>query len=215
MWYSAYLSFSHDKMCLIQVSGLLYKNGTPNNSDTIHQPNVKYLSLGGFKKIGQYRYAVQLSSKSKKDERKHLLHAREKAACLCVAEKEQAQLNGEDFSVTRQKDTKYTVKLEGNLPSKSLPYHTIQSQMKRNNLSGKTIQSTENIEPLIVEYCQRWAQIGYSLTKDQVVTLAEDLIDKTEYFNCLKNCKKKNINVSAQQLIAVEDGWVTDGIGTS
>jgi hypothetical protein len=153
-----------------------------------------------------------ITSKSKKDDRKRLLIAREKAACLCAAEKERAKLNGEDVSVARLKDIIYTVQLEENLPRNSIPYETIRSRIKRNNLSGKTSQSTpplEKVEPLIVEYCQRCAQIGYPLTKDQVITLAEDLIDKTEYFDSLKNCKEqKKITVTAT--IDSSRGWLGD-----
>ena len=72
---------------------------------------------------------------------------------------------------------------EFELPCGSLRFATIKKRVERNNLTGFAHQKTSplhSIEPLIVDYCIRLANMGAPLLGEQVMSLADSLIIGTE-----------------------------------
>ena len=71
---------------------------------------------------------------------------------------------------------------------------TVISRVDRNNISAFAPQSVSplsQVEPVLVDYCIRLAKMGSSLAKDQVIHLAESLIEGTPYRTELYNFKKE------------------------
>ena len=76
----------------------------------------------------------------------------------------------------------------------SLKLKTIEARVGRNNLTGIAHQRTSplsTIEPIIVEYCLRLANMGAPLSGDQVICLADSLISGTKIQESLIEFKKK------------------------
>ena len=70
-----------------------------------------------------------------------------------------------------------------NLPSSKLNLHTITSRVKRNNIAGTTPQSLSplmEIEPVIISYCTKLADMGSPLDRTQLLLLANSLIKGTD-----------------------------------
>jgi hypothetical protein len=71
----------------------------------------------------------------------------------------------------------------GLLPG-TLNIGTVRNRVFRGNVTGEAhsrVSPLAAIEPMIVEYCLRLAKIGCALNKEQVITLAEDLIHGTQH----------------------------------
>jgi hypothetical protein len=76
----------------------------------------------------------------------------------------------------------------------SLIHHTIQSCVTTGNIDGVAHQKTSpllEVEPLLVQYCQRLAQMGSPITKDQVITIANSLVQDTIHQQRLLEFKQK------------------------
>jgi hypothetical protein len=73
---------------------------------------------------------------------------------------------------------------EYNLVLGTIKPETIRSRLRRNNISGVHKQRTpplQIIEPLIVQWCIKMAQIGMSLDRHNVIELVNDLIVDTDF----------------------------------
>jgi hypothetical protein len=78
------------------------------------------------------------------------------------------------------------------LPNKTIKKKTIVSRVDRCHLTGIAPQKSsplEGVEPLLVEYCLKLANIGQSLSKGQLISLAESIIDGTDYKESLATFK--------------------------
>jgi hypothetical protein len=70
----------------------------------------------------------------------------------------------------------------GLLPG-SVNDETVLSRVKRNNISGvahQRVSPLDEMEPLIIEWCEQMAKIGMALTRDNVVELVTDLIQEPD-----------------------------------
>jgi hypothetical protein len=70
------------------------------------------------------------------------------------------------------------------LESGSIKRQTVLSRVKQNNLKGiipQKISPLHEMEPLIIEWCERMAKIGMSLNRSNVIELVTDLIQETVY----------------------------------
>jgi hypothetical protein len=75
-----------------------------------------------------------------------------------------------------------TIETERGIKKGTIPIATIRSRVMRNNVTGKgpaSISPLHEVEPLIVDYCIKLARMGSALLRDQVMTLAEDIIEGT------------------------------------
>lgn len=71
-----------------------------------------------------------------------------------------------------------------NLDRKSINRHTVKTRVTKGNVSGlaaQKISPVADLEPGIVEWCIELARMGAALTKDQVIGLANELIQGTKY----------------------------------
>jgi hypothetical protein len=106
---------------------------------------------------------------------------------------------------------------ERGLPPNTIPLNTIRNRILRNNVHADvelSLSPLKNVEPILVEYCIRLARIGNALNKDQVISLAEDVIHGTSIANDLakfKTARKiKDIyhqSIDNQQRVIVGEGW--------
>ena len=84
--------------------------------------------------------------------------------------------------------------MEFGLELGSLKLKTIQARVERNNLTGIAHQRTSplsSVEPIIVDYCLRLANMGASLSREQIICLADSIIAGTKIQQSLINFKKK------------------------
>jgi hypothetical protein len=73
---------------------------------------------------------------------------------------------------------------ENGLLKNTVSIETVKSRVKRNNLNGSTYQKTspmEDVETVLVQYCKRLAMIGDPLKKDDVISLANEIIAGTPH----------------------------------
>jgi hypothetical protein len=73
---------------------------------------------------------------------------------------------------------------ENSLPSGTIKPSTIRSRIRRNNLNGlnkRRVPLLNSIEPLIIQWCLKMAEIGMSLSRENVIELVNDLIKGTEF----------------------------------
>jgi hypothetical protein len=96
--------------------------------------------------------------------------------------------NGMLATLIQSAEVEYKLK-EGTIPPK-----TIWSRIHRNNLEGvapQRISPIKDVEPLIVEYCLQMAKCGQALTRNDVIELANELIQDTKYAEAVIDFKKK------------------------
>lgn len=75
-----------------------------------------------------------------------------------------------------------SVEEEFELESGQLNLSTIKKRVDRNNLTGVAYQKVsplDEIEPLLVEYCIRLADMGAPITRDQLICLADSILDRS------------------------------------
>jgi hypothetical protein len=96
------------------------------------------------------------------------------------------------------------------LPAGSLKEDTVKKRVARNNLTGLAPQSVSplaSVEPYIVDWCVRLANMGAALTKDQVISLADSLIERTSTRNDLITFKQKRGIEVCEEGVVVGTGW--------
>ena len=122
--------------------------------------------------------------------KKKLLEAKTEAA---VQYQSSRLSNGNKLANGTLKGIISYVEKKFDLPSNSIRPKTIRSRFIRKNLDGTAAQRISPlvaIEPLLVEYCKKLALMGAPLTRDQVISLATDLIKGTDYEKNLLATKK-------------------------
>lgn len=75
------------------------------------------------------------------------------------------------------------VESEFGIPPFMLKLDTVKSRHKRGNATGKGkahVSPVASMEPVLLDFCIKLARMGQPLDKEQVVTLANDLIKDTE-----------------------------------
>jgi uncharacterized protein YnzC (UPF0291/DUF896 family) len=122
-----------------------------------------------------------LNEKEKK--RKEYLHL-VKATVAMRFEEFINNSNGMKLPPKRLQQLINDVETEYSLVTGSIKPSTIQSRLRRNNIVG--IHSRRNpvlnhLEPLIVQWCLKMAEIGMSLNRTNVIELVNDMI-KTQIF---------------------------------
>jgi hypothetical protein len=81
---------------------------------------------------------------------------------------------------------------EAGLSKNSISLETVRSRIKRGNPDAKKTYSIfpiSDLEPLIVEFCIRLAEIGDPLTKRTVIQLANSLVVDNDYQSRINECK--------------------------
>jgi hypothetical protein len=124
----------------------------------------------------------------------NLLLARTEAAKLYAIEKSKAMKSGATLKEGTLKSIVEQVEKNRSLTHGTLPVETIRSRSKRDNLLGVAWQRTsplELVEPLLVQYCCKLANIGSPLCKEQVIGLMESLIYKSIHYDNLVEFKKR------------------------
>ena len=80
------------------------------------------------------------------------------------------------------------------LPEGSINSESVRKRVARNNVSGVKPQTTsplDEVEPIIVEYCIRLANMGAALDKEQCLSLVNSSIEGTSHQEYLSEFKKK------------------------
>jgi hypothetical protein len=139
------------------------------------------------------------------------------ASILYQKEKMAAEAEKRNVSKGRLKQIVQQIENERGLPPNTIPLSTIRNRILRNNVNAdveSSLSPLKNVEPIIVEYCVRLARIGNALNKDQVISLAEDVIHGTSIANDLAKFKSdrkiKDIyhhSIDNQQRVIVGEGW--------
>lgn len=90
--------------------------------------------------------------------------------------------------------------MENNLVPGTIKPATVRSRVRRNNLEGihkRRIPIFNSIEPLMVQWCLKMAEIGQSLSRENVIELVNDLIKNTEfeqkYLAYLEECNQQHL----------------------
>jgi hypothetical protein len=97
-------------------------------------------------------------------------------------EKEEAQKTINVLEPGRLKSIIEQFENEAKLQDGNIPLETVQSRHKHNNFSGFAWQKVlplEEVEPLLVQYCRKLANVRSPLCRDQVIGLMESLIHRT------------------------------------
>lgn len=71
---------------------------------------------------------------------------------------------------------------------------SIRTRVTRSNVTGvsaSSISPLNKVKKIVIQYCIRLARIGSALNKDQVISLAEDLVHQTKASTNLVNFKKR------------------------
>lgn len=147
-------------------------NGVVDSNSSESTLSTIYPKLGD-RPIGTTRSAKQLRSKI-------MLDSKFEAAQLYSELKKTTGKvpNGALLNICKSVEEKH------GLLAGSIPQRTIRNRVDRNNLSGiqkQSISPLKDVENVIVQYCERLANMGAPLTKDQVISLANDLIKGTKY----------------------------------
>ena len=85
------------------------------------------------------------------------------------------------------------------LPSGSISEDTLRKRFARNNPSGKGnahVSPVDELEPVIIDFCVKLARMGSPLGKEQVITLANDLLKGTGVEDPLFAYKKKHTSAT-------------------
>jgi hypothetical protein len=101
--------------------------------------------------------------------------------------------------------------LEYNLPDGIISKKTIESRIRRNNITGIAHQRQSpliEIEPMLVEWCHKMAKIGMALNKTIVLELANKIIIGTTHASKLETFKKKQkVKTRENNKVVVVDRW--------
>jgi hypothetical protein len=93
----------------------------------------------------------------------------------------------------------------------SVKDETVLSRVKRNNISGvahQRVSPLDEMEPLIIEWCERMAKIGMALARDNVVELVTDLIQETDTAKKLVAFKeKRSLETTVGEKVLVGKAW--------
>ena len=84
--------------------------------------------------------------------------------------------------------------IEFGLVSGTIRKSTIKQRVERNNLTGvahQRLSPLSEVEPIIVDYCIRLANMGAPLFWDQIVSLANSIIAGTQFKDALIKFKSK------------------------
>ena len=120
-----------------------------------------------------------------------------KAAIHLVEERNKAVRKGRNVCNGVFKTIIEETEADFELAPGSLKLKTIEARVGRNNLTGIAHQRTSplsTIEPIIVEYCLRLANMGAPLSGDQVICLADSLISGTKIQESLIEFKKNELD---------------------
>jgi hypothetical protein len=118
-----------------------------------------------------------------------------KAAMLYFEERQKANHMNKKVAPGTLEKILNDVETEGGLMEGTIKKRTVISRVQRNNVAGCQPQSTsplKAVEPIVVQYCERLAEMGAPLTRDQVIDLANGLIKGTEHehaLHCFKNMR--------------------------
>jgi hypothetical protein len=97
-----------------------------------------------------------------------------------------------------------TVTKEYNLQPSDVPRDTIKSRLRRKNLGGvapQKLSPLHDLEPLLVEWSLKMAKIGQALSRTNVLELASELIEGTEFEEKVKTFKaKRNIKMGIMKV---------------
>jgi hypothetical protein len=125
--------------------------------------------------------------------------------------KKQAEKNNKYVSKGILKNIIKEIEQERGIPPNTIPINTIRNRVLRHNesaISKPSISPLKDVEKISVEYCIRLAQIGNALTKDQVISLAEDVIQGTPIeLASFKKQRKISTIFDNQQRVIVGVGW--------
>ena len=117
-----------------------------------------------------------------------------KAAMKYADERSRAKSKGTNVGKGFLKNLLQETEEEFGLVAGTLIFSTIKARVERNNLTGFAPQRTsplEMVEPIIVDYCVRLANMGAPLSREQVIALADSLICGTEHRQKLIEFKSK------------------------
>lgn len=115
------------------------------------------------------------------------------ASYLCFVEYIKAQSEHKSVVPGTYKRIIRDVEEEHKLETDSINIETVKSRIKRRNTTGYSAQRTSpliDIEPLIVQYCQRLANMGVPLTREQVIGLADDAIKGNVHYDKMLSFKQ-------------------------
>lgn len=139
------------------------------------------------------------------------------AAILFKLEKEAAEKKKQQVKKGILQKIVKTIEMERGIPTNTIPLKTIRNRVLRNNVTASKKSSLSpliHVEKIIVEYCVRLARIGNALNKDQVMSLAEDVIHGTQAATELAEFKSKrqitdiyHEPIDNQRKVRVGEGW--------
>jgi hypothetical protein len=139
------------------------------------------------------------------------------AAILFKLEKEAAENKKQQVKKGVLQKIVKTIEMERGIPDNTIPVKTIRNRVLRNNVTAckkSSLSPLMNVEKIIVEYCVRLARIGNALNKDQVMSLAEDVIHGTQAATKLAEYKTKrqitdiyHEQFENQRKVRVGEGW--------
>lgn len=121
-------------------------------------------------------------------------NAKNEAALLCLDETLLARDAKRNIPTNRVTEIINATEEKYGLDKGTIKVETIRSRIKRNNITAFKHQETSplaEIEPHLVNFCLQICDMGFPLTRDQVILLAESLIKDTEYYDKMYAYKKK------------------------
>ena len=151
-----------------------------------------------------------------------------KAAVHFADERSKAKSKGTIVRSGMLKSITTSVEEEFGLLPGELKLKTIKGRVDRNNLTGVALQRVSPIaavEPIIVDYCVRLANMGVPLCRAQVISLADSIISGTKHQADLANFKERRHLLGSSftgpawyngfmkrhsDLIVSKHGWVKD-----
>lgn len=127
---------------------------------------------------------IGITNSAKLEKTMNLHNALTKAAIMFAEERAKATQERKSVRNGCLDEIAEKIEAEFDLPSGTINKHTVVSRVRRNNLTAfahQRVSPVDPVEPYIVEYCIRLANMGAALDKDQVLTLANSVIDGTEF----------------------------------
>ena len=183
-------SILHDTTLETGVSDLT--GTTCNTNDAVIAPCTEITVHNGGSNKGGRKKGSTVAAKCQHKKTVH--EALTLASNLCYIEYKKAQDADTTVSSGTYARIVKQVETDNVLDANTIKIGTILSRIKRNNLSGYAPQRTSPlamIEPLVVQYCQRLAEMGAPLTRDQVIGIAESAIKGNIHYQNLLNYKQK------------------------
>jgi hypothetical protein len=162
---------------LLSISNTVLESSTDSTS-TIDHPEVMetFAKHAGGRTKGDTKIA-----KVKFEEKK--MAAITLAATRLSNERRLARLQGKAVPKGTCERIINEIHVKDALPLNTIKKKTVISRVDRKNLTGvakQKVSPLESVEPLLVEYCLKLSNIGQPLTKFQLLSLAESLIDGTD-----------------------------------